>query len=238
MTAATLHAPGWAPIGARDLKQHSRRYVRFGLALSGALHLLLLAGILWIQARIPSVEPRWNLKPVVVDPAPTIPPVDLPNAPPEDAYPAPRTGDGGLVPVDEPVDVGDLPGAQPIQVKSEPGDGWSGRPAVLERPPYVTGDEPGETAFVAYDVAPVPTYRPDPVYPDWAREAGIEGRVVLHVLVGQDGRVKRVTVRRNILGLGEAAQEAIVHWVFRPARFNRQPVSVWVEIPVQFKLGQ
>ena len=29
----------------------------------------------------------------------------------------------------------------------------------------------------------------DPIYPDLAREAGIEGRVYVHMLVGKDGRV-------------------------------------------------
>jgi protein TonB len=96
--------------------------------------------------------------------------------------------------------------------------------------------DPDEAAEVPYDVAPVPTFKPSPAYPEWAREAGIEGRVVLHALVGRDGRVKRVSVKRDVRGLTDSARDAIARWIFRPATFGGRPVPVWVEIPVDFRL--
>jgi protein TonB len=96
--------------------------------------------------------------------------------------------------------------------------------------------EPAESDFVAYDAPPVPLFHPDPNYPTWARDAEIQGRVVLHVLVGMDGRVTRIAVRRDVRGLTDAAREAISRWIFRPARSGTHAVAVWVEIPVEFRL--
>jgi protein TonB len=101
---------------------------------------------------------------------------------------------------------------------------------------FTIDNSPGEDAFVAYDRPPVPYYRPAPDYPGWARDQGIQGRVVLHVLVGRDGRVTRITVLRDVTGLTQAARDAIAQWRFHPALSGRNAVAVWVEIPIEFKL--
>jgi protein TonB len=103
---------------------------------------------------------------------------------------------------------------------------------VVLKPPAKT--EEAESEFVYYEDAPEPVTRVLPVYPEFAREARIEGKVVLHVLVGKDGRVKRVNVIRSVAGLDEAAMYAVKHWVFKPALSNKKPVAVWVEVPVEF----
>jgi protein TonB len=102
--------------------------------------------------------------------------------------------------------------------------------------PAVTNPDPPEGVFVAFDEPPVPIVHPDPIYPDWARENGIEGRIILHALIGADGRVRRITVIRGIPGLSESAAEALRHWTFRPATSNRQAVAVWIEVPFLFRL--
>ena len=73
-----------------------------------------------------------------------------------------------------------------------------------------------------------------PTYPEFAREAQIQGKVTLHVLVGKDGRVKNVKVIKGVTGLNEAAVDAIKKWVFKPALSNNKPVAVWVEVPMDF----
>ena len=92
-------------------------------------------------------------------------------------------------------------------------------------------------AFVYFDDAPVPIHRPAPEYPAWARDNGITGKVLLRVLVDQQGSVRRVAVVRGVEGLTEAAQDALRGWRFRPATNRGRPVAVWVEIPVEFRLG-
>jgi protein TonB len=92
----------------------------------------------------------------------------------------------------------------------------------------------GEDEFVYYEDAPTPITQFKPIYPEMAREAKVEGRVVLHVLVGRDGRVKNVKVIRSVTMLDQAAVDAVSKWVFKPALSNNKPVSVWVEVPVDF----
>jgi protein TonB len=97
--------------------------------------------------------------------------------------------------------------------------------------------DPTEGTWVYFDEGPVPIHRPAPIYPGWAKENGISGTVVLRVLVDAQGRVKRVTVVRGIKGLTEAAEEALRLWTFRPASAHGRPLPVWVEVPVEFRLG-
>jgi TonB family protein len=86
----------------------------------------------------------------------------------------------------------------------------------------------------AYDQRPQPTNAPQPVYPQFARDAGIKGRVVLHVLVDESGRVKRVVVVQSVTGLDEAAIDAAKTMTFTPALKNRVPVAAWYELPMDF----
>ena len=85
-----------------------------------------------------------------------------------------------------------------------------------------------------YDQRPQPTSAPQPVYPQFARDAGIKGRVLLHVLVDENGRVKRVVVVQSVTGLDEAAIDAAKTWTFTPALKNRIPVPAWYELPMDF----
>jgi len=85
-----------------------------------------------------------------------------------------------------------------------------------------------------YDQRPHPTNAPQPVYPQFARDAGIKGRVVLHVLVDEGGRVKQVVVVQSVAGLDEAAIDAAKTWTFAPALKNRVPVAAWYELPMDF----
>ena len=99
----------------------------------------------------------------------------------------------------------------------------------------IASDElPGEGEFVYYEDEPVPVTQVTPKYPEMARDAQVQGRVVLHVLVGKDGRVKNVKVIRSVKMLDEAAVAAIKQWVFKPALSNNKPVAVWVEVPMDF----
>jgi len=96
---------------------------------------------------------------------------------------------------------------------------------------------PGEGEFVYYEDEPVPVTQVKPDYPEFARDAQIQGTVLLHVLVGKDGRVKNVKVKKSITGLDDAAIKAIKQWVFKPALSNNKPVAVWVEVPMNFHLN-
>lgn len=95
---------------------------------------------------------------------------------------------------------------------------------------------PSPDDFVAVDEEPVRLRIDDPVYPEVARSAGIEGTVLVRVLVGKDGTVKDVIVVEPIPLLEEAAKRCARTAVFRPAISQGRPVEVWVMMPVKFKL--
>jgi TonB family protein len=85
-----------------------------------------------------------------------------------------------------------------------------------------------------YDEPPQPLTQVQPAYPDYAREAQIQGRVVLNVLVDHTGRVKEMKVLESRYMLDQAAMAAVKHWTFKPALLDGYPVDAWVEIPVDF----
>jgi len=88
---------------------------------------------------------------------------------------------------------------------------------------------------VPYDQRPVPIVRAEPQYPAFAREARVSGTVVLHVLVGEDGRVQNLNVVQSVLSLDEAAVQAVKQWKFKPALKGGLPVAAWFEVPFTFQ---
>ncbi|MEP0827788.1 MAG: energy transducer TonB [bacterium] len=80
----------------------------------------------------------------------------------------------------------------------------------------------------------------DPQYPELARRIGTEGEVILHILVGTDGRaeeIKIVSEKPAKVGFGERAYAAVLTAHFQPALNDHYPVKCWVRLPVVFKLN-
>jgi periplasmic protein TonB len=102
----------------------------------------------------------------------------------------------------------------------------------------VVGDEPSPSPgdFVSVEEQPVRIRIDPPVYPDVARQAQIEGTVMVQALVGKDGKVKNCRVLEGNELLREAAIACAKTAVFRPALSQQRPVEVWVVFPITFKL--
>ncbi len=79
--------------------------------------------------------------------------------------------------------------------------------------------------------------RVSPRYPDAAREKGIDGTVIVHVLVDTEGIVRDTRVTHSIPELDEASVLAVRQWRFTPAMWRGRPVAAWLEIPVKFSLN-
>jgi TonB family protein len=93
-----------------------------------------------------------------------------------------------------------------------------------------------ELDFHSYDEPPEVVTRIEPVYPEMAREAQIQGKVILHVLVGRDGRVKDLRVVRSVTYLDMAAVAAVRKWVYKPALKAGKVVAAWIVVPLDFAL--
>lgn len=76
-----------------------------------------------------------------------------------------------------------------------------------------------------------------PGYTEEARRTGVEGEVVLEIVVRRDGTVGDVRVLRRLgSGLDQKAIDAVRQWRFEAARRLGAPVDVVVEVTVEFKL--
>jgi protein TonB len=76
-----------------------------------------------------------------------------------------------------------------------------------------------------------------PRYPPLARDARIQGTVVLQALIGKDGRIENLHVLSGHPMLTQAAIEAVRQWLYRPYYLNNQAVEVDTEIRVNFTLA-
>jgi protein TonB len=229
------------PYGAPELLEASRPGLARALALGSLAWLALFALFLtsgpWsprtVAIEIAHVAPAHDMitPPSIDPPAPAHRPV-IPAAAPEH---------GTVVPVDLPLpEVPVLPPVDPA-FGSETGTGRE----VGETPLGNDGGAAREGTSIQID-APVKEYEidrplalivgPKPLYPDFAREAGVEGDVRLRLLVGMDGRVEQVTVVRGVPMLDEAAVTGVRPWVFTAPTVEGRPVRVWVEVPVRFRL--
>lgn len=75
-----------------------------------------------------------------------------------------------------------------------------------------------------------------PVYPDVARQAGLEGAVRLRVVVAKDGTIQDLKVLSGEPVLVKAATEAVRQWRYRPTLLNGKPASVVTTVTVEFRL--
>jgi TonB family protein len=76
----------------------------------------------------------------------------------------------------------------------------------------------------------------DPVYPEIAVNARVEGKVILDVTTDIYGRVQNVKVLRSIPLLDKAAVDAVRQWVYEPMVINGLPRPVIFTVIVPFEL--
>ena len=80
-------------------------------------------------------------------------------------------------------------------------------------------------------------HRVNPVYPELARRARLEGVVVLQAIIDKQGDVKDVEILRGLgLGLDGSAMEAVLQWKYVPTYYNGRPVEVILTVTVIFEL--
>jgi protein TonB len=161
----------------------------------------------------------------LVKPTQVVAPVAVPDAlPPPAAEASPETSfsDGG---VDDGVD-GGIP------------DGVIG--SVLGPPANVVGSSSNVVTpmRIGGEVRePVEVTRVQPIYPEAARRAHIQGIVILEAVITKEGNVESVRV---LLGLNPlldtAAMRAVSQWKYRAATFNGRPVPVYLTVKLTFRL--
>lgn len=125
--------------------------------------------------------------------------------------------------------------------KASPATPWADEPRADAHGPGAPGSHtaraapaPGPAVFSA----PRLEHKGKPRYPEAARAAGIEGTVIIRVHVLASGEVAAAEVSRSAgyAVLDRAAIDSIRAVRFAPGRRGAEPVAMWVEVPVQFRL--
>jgi TonB family protein len=78
-----------------------------------------------------------------------------------------------------------------------------------------------------------------PLYPVTAKTAGIQGTVILHAVIGLDGRPLSLRVMNKDVDpdLARASVEAVNQWRYQPTLLNGEPIEVDTTIKVNFTLA-
>ena len=76
-----------------------------------------------------------------------------------------------------------------------------------------------------------------PPYPPLARQARIQGTVVLQAVIGKDGAIQNLRVVSGHPMLAQAALDAVKQWRYKPYYLNGEPVDVDTTININFTLS-
>ncbi len=104
-----------------------------------------------------------------------------------------------------------------------------------------------QTAAAAQQVPPAPPlhaktpkilHKVQPTYPAEAKATGVQGEVVLHVVVDKNGQPEDVRVMSGDPLLTQAAADAVRQWRWEPTVVKGKPVTVSTKITVNFRLDK
>ena len=218
--------------------------------LSLGLHLLLLpaaAGLLHFPAAKP--DPEDTLLELTLAAEPAAEAALIPGAPSSEAAslqsaPAPSADTASIDPLSTPVSTS---AAQPVIRTSPPQMteiGSASAAAANSEGSGLSAEKAGGTATAA--TSPADIIRPslyaktEPVYPAEARQANIEGTVILKVQILTSGHPGSVSVWQSSgnSALDQAALDAVTEWQFTPAKNSRtgEAISCNIIQPISFHL--
>ena len=80
-------------------------------------------------------------------------------------------------------------------------------------------------------------HRVQPMYPPLARQARIQGTVVLQAEISKDGTIENLRLISGHPMLAPSAIEAVRQWRYKPYFLNGEPVEVETQITVNFTLS-
>ncbi len=208
-----------------DLKRRYRKVLGLSFVISAAVHagIAVLFPTLDIQAT-PSKPDQIVIQ---IEDLPETRQISRPPPPPRPAVPIETESED--VPDDVTIETTDLE-LEDVPVDLPPPPPAGSKSAAIEE------EEILEVWKV--DQKPRLVRRAIPVYPEFALRAGLEGSVMLKVLLGKDGKVESVQMLKGDGIFRKSAEDAMRKFLFEPARQSDRPVKVWLVIPIHFKLEE
>jgi protein TonB len=223
-------------------------------AISFALQIILIGVLVLLPLIFTEALPRQQLMTFLVAPPPPPPPPPPPAAAPvvhikkmqsdldngqlrtptaipkkvamikEDEAPPPSTGVAGVV--------GGVPGGVPGGALGGVLSSISNTPTAIPKvatPQRVRVSQGVSQGLLLRQVKPN--------YPPLARQARIQGQVVLQALISKDGSIQNLHLVSGHPMLAPAAIEAVKQWKYKPYYLNGEPVEVETTINVNFTLA-
>jgi TonB family protein len=196
---------------------------RWGMVAALGVHIAAIGVML--RPRVPGI-PETPI--VLVDDLPTPLPAPAPGgipaslAPPGPIGPLPPLPIFGPI-VGVPIPDAVMPGGGPVGMTVDP---WR-----------TSGSEPVPDSMVAE--RPELLAAPQPAYPPRLRDAGVEGVIIVQVVVDTLGRAETASARivqHGEPGFEKSAIAAILRAQFRPARAWGRAVPALVQVPVAFRI--
>jgi protein TonB len=80
-------------------------------------------------------------------------------------------------------------------------------------------------------------YRVQPQYPALARQARVQGAVILRAVITREGKIANLQVVSGHPLLVQSAMDAVLQWRYRPYYLNNEPVEVETQVTVNFTLS-
>jgi TonB family protein len=240
--------PNEGHLGGFDIRKFIKRFMTIGLVISIGFHFFVIGVykfVLYIESR--QIPPP--LKVIYLDPSNLGPPPALSG---EDIAPALKIAQPKLAPpaaaIPKPI-VEEIAEEQPViqsqQELSQTFDAQidclalGGNDENIEIKEAIPDEYEKAPVFIPYEQEPKIVKKVDPIYPEMAGIAGINGKVTVQFYVDKNGIVKNAVIMKaepKGLGFEEAAIAAIKQWKFTPALQQNRPVGVWVANTFIFKM--
>jgi len=107
----------------------------------------------------------------------------------------------------------------------------------IEQDIQIEEDDVPPPSFVPFEKEPVIIKKIDPIYPELAKKAGMEGTVYANLWVDKQGKVREVKIVKAESEIFiQPVIDAAKQWLFSPAMMKNGPVAVWVAVPFRFSL--
>lgn len=221
--------------GAPELKKIWQKYMTIGIVFAAIIHFLGVAAY-YLPSILGEEKPPEKIVRILKY-SELGPPPSITGAAPAIAVAGPAVKPSVGIPV--PVPDAEISPEQTIATQQEMSEAVGPITEGLGSGPgdIVIEEDGPPPDFVPYEKEPVVIKRVNPAYPEIARRAGVEGKVLVKAWVDKEGKIRKVEVVKSDADIfNQAAIDAVMQWVFTPAMMKSGPVSVWVAIPLTFKL--
>lgn len=234
------------PYGLPELRANYQKYLTYGLIIAVAFNFSLL-GAYWASVYLQKEEPPMRVVRIMkyseLGPPPSITDTRQAVTAQIAVSAAVKPSIGIPVPVpDALVDpeqtfATQTELSQVVSPLAGEGQGNGQTQVVASESDLIIEEEGPPPDFVPFEKPPVVIKRVEPVYPELARKAGIEGKVFVKVWIDKHGKVKDVVVIKSTVEMFNAAAVAAAkQWEFTPAMMKLGPVDVWSTLTFNFQL--